>query len=576
MTQVVFYIKGDISMRYAHYLSYTALLLCLTILSACGGSDSASNNTPVPASTVPVPTTVVSGIVFAGPASGATVTAKTTAGALVATSSTVSDSNGAFTIAVPTATLSSDLIFATSGSGATFPDEATGASTTLGTLSVFVPAGTLSASSTIVLDPSSTIVQKLIAGGKTKPAAFTAYSSSFGYKPDFTIKPSFANLSSVATTPQRLAGFRAAAFSQLTKDIKDPSTGSGIGGADKQFELIQALADDLSDGTLDGKKSGAMVKTASNYVIPEDVQNQYNASLINFQNSTNNKSKLKPEQINVPVSGRISLTPTYRVEYVPPANGELVSADTFQLKISKRSDGTAATGLAESIVINPYMVMGAMGMGSHWPNVITETATPGVYSGTAHYSMETYWGLDMYWKLNVFIGTETAAFYPNISAFKNMDTVSVSYYSSSDKTTTTGTTLRAYRLWRESLIAGTGGKYDLAIFVSAPDGTGTYGSVTSSKNYPVYSGLTWSSTSLVISTLKVQVYDGANWVDLTPVGTTGKYTASGLSLTPGTQGSLYVRLLVNGTPYTNAKTGPAWDGSNLVTSNAVQTFKATP
>jgi len=96
-------------------------------------------------------------------------------------------------------------------------------------------------------------------------AAFSSYSSSFGYKPDFTIKPAFANVSSAVTTPQRLAGFRAAAFSQLTNDIKDPTTNAGIGGAAKQFELLQAIADDLSDGTLDGKKSGSVVKTVSNF-----------------------------------------------------------------------------------------------------------------------------------------------------------------------------------------------------------------------------------------------------------------------------------------------------------------------
>ncbi len=545
------------------FMPILMLMAMLLTMFGCGGSGSSA-----------VPTTTITGTVFAGPATGATVTAKTTAGVVVATTSVAADANGAFSIAIPTAALAGDLIFETSGAGATFTDEATGASTNLGTLSVFVPAGTLFAGANVTLDPSSTIVQKLIAGGKTRTAAFTAFSSSFGYKPDFTIRPAFANVSSAATTPQRLAGFRAAAFSQLTNDLKDPATSTGIGGAAKQFELLQAIADDLSDGVLDGRKSGGtVVKTASNFTIPEDILNQYNAALISFQNSSSNKSKLTPAQINVPISGKVSLTPTYRVEYVPPTGGEFVSADTFQLKITNRIDGTPATGLASSIVLNPYMVMGAMGGGTHWPNAVTEIS-PGVYSGTVHYSMETYWGLDMYWKLYVFVGSETAFFYPRVAAFDNMDTVSVSFYNSSD--TTTGTSKRRYRLWRDGLSAGAGGKYNLTVFLSTTDGSGSYGSITSSNGYPVYPGQSWTTAPLALSSVKVQAYDGTAWVDLTPVGTTGQFTASGLGLTGGIQGKVYVRLIINGTTYTNANTGAAWDSSDATTSNGVQSFTVTP
>jgi hypothetical protein len=552
-------------MNISKYLSYWILSLCLIALTGCGGSGSGTGT-----QNAPTPTTSVTGTVFAGPASGATITVKTAAGAVVATSSAPSDVNGTFTVAIPTSALSGDLIFETTGSGATFTDEATATSTALGALSAFVSGGTLTASSNVTLDPSTTIVQKLIAGGKTKTAAFSTYSSSFGYKPDCTIRPVFANVSTAAATPQRLAGFRAATFSQLTKDLTLAPA--------KQFELIQAIADDLSDGVLDGKKSGGtVVKTASSFTIPEDIHIQYNASLINFQTGANNKSKLTPAQINVPISGKVFLTPTYRVEYVPPAGGEFVSADTFQLKITKRSDVTAATGLASSIVLNPYMVMASMSGGSNWPNAVTETSTPGVYSGTVHYSMKTNWGLDMYWKLYVFIGSETAFFYPNAKSFNNStDTISVSFYNSTDLD---GTAKRRYRLWRESLTAGTDGRYELTVFASATNGTSTYGSVTSPTNYPVYAG----QSAFTLSSVKVQAYIGTTWVDMTPVGTnTGKYTASGLTLTAGTQGKVYVRLIISGTTYSNVNTGAAWDGFDLyktdgtTLSNAIQTFNVTP
>ena len=545
-------------------------LLTLVALAGCGSSGG----------NAAVPTTTVTGTVFAGPASGAVVTVVTPAGALVATS-TPTDANGAFTVAIPSASLAGDLIFQTTGNGASYTDEATNAPVTLASstraiLSTFVPAGSLGQGASVTLDPANTIVQKVIAGGKTRSAAFSTFSSSFGYKPDFTVKPAFANLSSAATTTQRLVGFRAAAFSQLANDIKDPVTGSGIGGAAKQFELIKVIADDLADGVLDGKGSGGTVlTTASGFTVPEDILNRYNASLINFQVSPNNKSKLTPAQINVPISGNVTLTPTYRVEYLPPTAGEFVSADTFRLKIARRSDGSAATGLSSSIVINPYMVMGSMSGGGNWLGAVSETSTPGTYTGTVHYSMETYWGLDMYWKLFVFIGSETAFFYPNVATFTNMDTVSASFYNSGDLTT--GTTKRRYRIWRDGLSAGANGSYDLTLFVSAPDGSGTYDGVTSANNYPVYAGESWLTAAFAVNSVNVQVYDGTNWVDLTPVGSsTGKFIATGLNLTAGTQGKVYVRLLVNGVTYTTASSGAAWDASAAITSNGVQTFKVTP
>jgi len=549
--------------------SVLLLILAALTIGGCGGSGGGSSS---------VPTTTVNGTVFAGPAAGATVTVKTVNGAVVATS-TISDSSGNFTVAVPTAALSSDLIFEAGGSGATFTDEATGATTPLGTLSAHVPAGTLTAGSQVTLDPASTILQKLIAGGKSRSAAFTVYSSSFGYKPNSSTVPVFANISTSAATAQRLAGFRAAAFSQLTKDVKDQVTGSGIGSAAKQFELLQAIADDLSDGKLDGKKNGASVVTASNFTIPEDILNQYNTSLVNFQNSANNHSKLTASQINAPVPGLVSLTPTYRVEYVPPAGGEVNPKVSFQLKISKRSDGSPATGLASSIVLNPYMVMGAMGGGSNFPGAVVESSTPGTYNATVYYSMETWWGMDMYWKLYVFVGVETAPFYPNVAPFPMMDTAVVSLYNAADTTTGTSgsSTKRRYRIWRDSLAAesGNNGLYDLTVYVTAPDGYSSYyngisGLVASSNLYPVYAGRTWTTPSAAVNTVTVQAYIGNAWVTLTPVvGSNGRYTATGLNLAAGAN-SVYFRLLVNGTTYTNTSAGPAWDASNATTSNAVQ------
>jgi hypothetical protein len=533
------------------------LLLSLSLItSGCGGGSSSSPSTT---------TTPVSGVVMAGPASGASVSVKTASGTIVAGPVTT-DTNGNFTVAVPTSTLSSDLVF--EASGGTFTDEATtNAGVALGSasLTAYVAGGTLASGSNVTLDPSSTIVQKLVAGGKTRSAAFSAFSSAFGYKPDCTIKPAFANVSSAATTPQRLAGFRAAIFSQLTNDIKD-SANTGIGGPAKQFELLQAIADDLSDGVLDGMKNGTPVKTASGFTIPQDILNQYDNSFINFLgNAAINKSKLTPDQVNAPPPNSLSLTTSYKVQYLPAPGGDVVGKDTFTLKISRLSDGSAATGLASSIVLNPVMVMMSMSGGTTWPNAVVETSTPGTYTGTVYYYGMATAGADMYWKLNVAIGAETAVFYPYLAALPTGNTISVKFSNSNDKTT--GTTMRTYWVWRDSLSPGNGGLYNFTVFVSSTDGV---------NSLPVYAGQSWFTPPLAISTVTLLAStDGTTWVPLTPAGSnTGRYTANGLELMQGMSMPVYVKLNINGNVYTT--NGSAYDNGTGISSNAVQTINVAP
>jgi hypothetical protein len=432
---------------------------------------------------------------------------------------------------------------------------------TLGTLSAHLPAGTLVTGCNVSIDPSTTIIQRLIAGGKTRVQAETDFEGAFGYKPDHTVKPAFATISTAATTPQRLLGFRAAVFSRLTQDL-------GLAPA-QQFDLIKALVEDLSDGKLDGKKGSTLLTSVellalgipgiTNY--PEDIANQYATALTNFQSSTLNRSKLKTSQISAPPFGKVSLTPSYRVEYLPPAGGEFVSKDTFQFKITKRNDDTPATGLASSIVLKPDMVMG-MVMGTTWPNSAVET-TPGIYTATVYYSMETM-GLDMYWKLNIKIGTETAIFYPAIAPFDMMDTVSAKFSNGTDMTSATAK--RTYRVWRDTLTSGTGGGYDLTLFVSSTDSMNTL---------PVFAGQSWTTLTFSLSTVSVQAStDGATWYPLTAIGITGRYTVSGIGLTRGIAGKVYVRLGINGNIYTS--NGLAYDNGTSSASNAVQAFNVTP
>jgi hypothetical protein len=528
----------------ARLRAFVSLLLLLTLLSACGGSGGSGT---------PVSTTRVNGFIFAGPVTGSTLTVKDASGKVVAGPITVDAVDGFYSVAVPSSALAGALVF--EATGGHYTDEATMASgVALGGFSAYLEPGSLVAGAVVTLDPASTIIHKLVAGGMSPISARAAFLTAFGYTPDCSVAPAFANVSSSAPTAGRLAGLHAAYFSQLTKDLAL--------SADRQSELVQALAEDLSDGVLDGKKGNLPVSTASGTPIPEDISVRFAASALGFQGSANNKSKLTPDKIGAPPCGKLALTASYRVEYLPASSGDVAGKDTFQLKITRRSDNSPATGLASDIVLTPLMVMSTMSSSSTWPGAVVETGEPGSYTGTLYYSMATT-GLDMYWRLSVAIGQETAVFYPNVAALPAGNTVSAKLSNSSDKA---GTANRVYRIWRDTLSAGSTG-YDLTVFLSSTDAGNTL---------PVYAGAQWTASPLDLATVELSASsDGLSWLPLTPVGVSGRYTAHALPLSAGNTGKVYLALKINGRDYTTNGNLP--DGnSDLTKTNAFATFSVTP
>jgi Putative Ig domain len=503
-----------------------------TSLSACGGSGDSGSS----------PTATVSGTVFAGPASGAKVKVKSVFGNFSATTTGSTDGTGSFTINLPATELSHDLTFETSGG--TFPDEATATPVSLGTLRAYVPASRLTSGSQVTIDPASTIIHKLVMGGKNFTDAQRYFSDAFGYTPDISVKPVFANTSTVSNSNQRLAGLRAAAFSQLTKDLYNDPT--------RQFDLIQALADDLSDGTLDGKKGNNTISA-----LPSDIGNKFGQAFINFAGGTNNKCKLAP----APPFNKVAVTSSYRLEYVTGATGDVAGKTAFQLKITNRSDGSPATGLATSIVLNPLMVMTSMSGGTNWPNQVKESSTPGTYDAVTWYSMATT-DMSMYWKLSVKIGSETALFYPTIAPVSNGVTVRNTFKYSGDKTSATA--VRSYSVWRDTPTAGTGGTYDFTLFLSTTD---------AGNSLPVTAGTQLTVNPLTISSVTLQASgDGSTWTSLTPVdATSGRYKATGLT---NLNGKIYVNMALNGTVYTQDG-NPAANTANIATDTSVRTFIVT-
>ncbi len=256
----------------------------LVLLSACsgGGGDSGfSGGTG---------TTTVSGSVFASSVSGARVSAKNMSGQTIAGPVTTA-ADGSYNINIPTASLSADLRI--ESDGGTFTDEATGAATTAGVLAAYIPGGSLGAGSSVHIAPSTTIISHLVTKhGKTVAEARTIFAAAYGYMPDPSIAPKNAPSSVVdgSDAANRLAGFRAGVFSQLTKDM-------GL-ASDKQFDLLSALGQDLAD---DGKLNGSAGAVNGTH-LPADIQNRYDWALHDFhKDATRNLTGLNAAEAGLMV-----------------------------------------------------------------------------------------------------------------------------------------------------------------------------------------------------------------------------------------------------------------------------------
>lgn len=521
----------------------TVLVVYLSIISfGCGSSSDSSTST-----------TSFSGVVMAGPASGASVTVKSVSGIVVAGPVTTG-TDGSYSIAIPNQSLSGDLIF--EASGGTFSDEATATTgLAMGTLTSHASAGSLAPGSNVAIDPSTTIIQKLIAGGKARAAAESVFAAAFGYTPDSSIKPAFAGMSSASTTPQRLAGLRAAAFSQLTKNL-------GL-SADKQFELINAIAADLADGTLDG---GMAVSTKT---LPADLGNRFSQALVDFQLSASNKSKLTPDKIGAPVFNTIALTDTYKVEYIPGTMPAATGKTTFRIRLTSRAGDSAVSG--QAIILKPYMYMATK---SHTTPVETPVDNgDGTYGCTVYYVMPTAMnGISMgLWELKVAIGTETATFYPAVGMPMGNDMLTKLSGVNDSIMGMAGLEKRTWFLFNDGLTAGMGGTYSFKLFLATKE-TGmtlSFPAVTVGSTLKDQANASWTVGSIAIEVST----DKSTWVTASDLGN-GHWSAAGLTgLTAATAGKIYVRLTVGNGGTTELKTT---DGAQIGAANGYQTFNVTP
>lgn len=518
-----------------------AIIPLAGLLVACGGS---SDNG--------VDTTTVTGSVVAAPVSGASVVAKDVSGNQLAGPVTTA-ADGSYSLEIPDSALSSAIVI--ESTGGSFDDEASGSTgSTAGMLAAHVAAGSLSAGSAVHMTPASTIVRELVAHhGKTLTEAETAFESAFGFAVETDVEPTDATAPVAgATQAQLLAGLRAAAFSQMAMDM-------GL-SSEQQFDLLPALAQDLSDGELDGEDvSGAVTVTGSS-VLPADIHNRFTMAMLNFRDGGNDHTGLSNDKIGSLPFAKMALTTSYKVEYVPGMMAAMEGKTQFKLRITDRNTAAVVTG--QTVSLMPMMHMAAH---NHATPVegCTETATAGDYACTLYYLMGSSMmsGMSMgYWQLKVMVGGmmgESATFYPQVMMAMG-DTGKAVLKGQADMISAMGMDQnRAYYLFKAGL-TGMTGNHDLDLFVAARESMMSYP--------PVFVGTTLSSgtaNELTVASMSVEVStDATTWLPATDNGN-GHWTVSDISdLTDGTAASVYVRMTINSEQKTRDGMAPMGDGSN--------------
>ncbi|HEC07250.1 MAG TPA: carboxypeptidase regulatory-like domain-containing protein [Thiolapillus brandeum] len=549
-------------MKYLKTTRVSLVSLCMTgLLTACGGGG--GGETP----SADDGNVTLSGSVFAAPVRGASVSLSDCNGNTVAAAVTSND-DGSYRFSIPASDLGQDLCI--EATGGLFDDEATGTSNRqAGRLSAFVAAGSYSSDASVHLTPGSTIIHDLITEyGKSPADSRSLFENTFGYTPDVTVAPTDATNPTTSDKDSQRAGLRAALFSQLTFDL-------GL-KTHEQFAMLEALAQDLSDGVLDGEDSSGTIQVAGTSIsLPADILNRYSNAMYNFRNGRENTDLTNAELGSLPFA-KMALTDSYKVEYLDGGMMTMEGKSAFTLRISN-ADGTPASGLAVRLM--PMMYMNGMAHGSPVADVVDNG--DGTYDASVYYLMASSMmnGMSMgYWKLDVMINGETATFYPDVmmamgdsvkATLKGqMDMIAGMDMSGGmdmggDMTMTMEN--RSYYLFKEGFMMEAG-SYMLKLFIAAKESMMSYKAV--------YGGATLDggmepllvNSDPALTSVEVSTDGGATWTAAMPDGATGIWTVMGLTgLTDGVQAEIHVRLTVNGETKTTDGTAAGGNAIFLLT-----------
>lgn len=257
----------------------------------------------------------------------------------------------------------------------------------------------------------------------------------------------------------------------------------------------------------------------------------------------------------------VAVTTNYKVEYVPgtPANPTM-GKSTFQVRITKLSDDTPATGLAVSLM--PVMHMPSMNHATPVDLVTESTTTLGTYDCTVYYIMASS---DMdHWELNVMVAGETATFSPTVGMPMGSDSIRATLYGPNDIVSgMSGTQYNNYYLLKDGSV--TIAASTLGLFI-------VHGENMNMKFVPVSDGSVLSDPTGTVTAMTVQASMDSAFSSLLTVDDNGggHWSVSGLTgLVSAQTTTVYVKLNVN----TQDKTTNGLAASG---SNGYATFVVTP
>ncbi len=539
--------KHPLSISTAFKLPVLGLLASLV---ACGGGGSSDG----------VSTATISGAIVAAPVSGAKVRVIDAKGNEVVEAVTT-NASGQYTLSIPTGSLGQDLIV--KSTGGTYTDEVTRSQNiAAGEMFAYVSANSLSNGSSVSATPGSTIIADLVMNyGKSLAEAQADFTSAFGYTSDISIAPVDATvLTTTASIASKRAGYRAAAFSQLNLDL--------FLNSDQQFDMIAALAQDLSDGTLDGvDASGPVVIGTTGPALPVDIQNCFATAMVSFHTHGFNNTGLGNEQIgNLPFA-KVALTAAYKVEYIPdPMMGAMEGKTTFTLRVTDNA-GDPVTTLAPTLTPNMYMT--GANMAHRTPSADITNEFNGDYTVSIYYLMASQMmdGSSMgYWDLVIDLdGISTTTddivhFYPSVMMAMGGDTVEATLTGQTDKIIGMGMPVgRDYHIFKDKLM-GSDGSYNFTVFIAATESMMSYPTLIEGVTLTDEFGGDFFASGIAVN---MSIDDGTTWIPADNNGDGTWTTSTTLPLTNGVETQILVELTVS---------------SETKTTNNLDyaTFKVTP
>jgi hypothetical protein len=257
-----------------------------------------------------------------------------------------------------------------------------------------------------------------------------------------------------------------------------------------------------------------------------------------------------------------SVTPVYKVEYLPGTgmNAPIQGKTAFQLKITKQSDGSAATGLAPSLTLTMTMTNGDKHSTPADP--VKESATRGFYDCTVYYLMAS--GPTMgTWEMKVTVAGETTIINPDVAMAMGNDTVRATLYGVDDIVSgMSGTTYNKYYIFRDGMTSQA--MPTLNLYISHAEDM-----MMDFKAASVGSVLSSPTDTVTTMTIQASLDGGSTWIAGTD-NANGHWSVPGLTgLVTGQTSTIYVKLNVNGQDKTT-------DGNTASGSNSYATFVVIP